>query len=123
MTDSMELLDQKLARYRERGVGRVKLGLTDVDGVIRGKYVSLSKFATLMEKGGGFCDCVFGWDVDDHLYDAGTYTGWHTGFPDAQYRVTAPTASAGSPMRDALSSSGSSLAVMVARIRFAREHS
>ncbi|HEY5680575.1 MAG TPA: glutamine synthetase family protein [Pseudomonadales bacterium] len=89
MNDGMELLDQKLARYRERGVSRVKLGLTDVDGVIRGKYVSLSKFASLMEKGGGFCDCVFGWDVHDQLYDAGTYTGWHTGFPDAQYRLVA----------------------------------
>ena len=40
-----------------------------------------------MEKGGGFCDCVFGWDVDDQLYDEGDYTGWHTGFPDAAYRL------------------------------------
>jgi len=80
-------LAEKLAGYRDRGASRVKLALTDVDGVLRGKYVSLDKFAGLLEKGGGFCDCVFGWDVDDQLYDEGRFTGWHTGFPDAQYRL------------------------------------
>ena len=83
----IETLTEKLADYRERGAHRVKIGLTDIDGVIRGKTVSLEKFESLMEKGGGFCDCVFGWDVDDQLYDEGDYTGWHTGFPDAAYRL------------------------------------
>ena len=88
MTDSdQDILAQKLTQYHEKGVTKVKLGLTDIDGVLRGKYVGLDKFAGLMEKGGGFCDCVFGWDVDDQLYDESRYTGWHTGFPDAQYRL------------------------------------
>ena len=65
--------------------------MTDVDGVIRGKYVSLDKFASVMRKGGGFCDCVFGWDVDDVLYDDALFTGWHTGFPDAGFRLVAST--------------------------------
>lgn len=77
----------RLAAYRERGARQVKLGLTDIDGVLRGKYVSLEKFAGLLAKGGGFCNCVFGWDVDDQLYDGGSFTGWHSGFPDAQYRL------------------------------------
>ena len=85
--DSAELLAQKLARYQERGVTRVKLGLTDIDGVLRGKYVSLDKFASLLANGGGFCDCVFGWDSADQLYGSGEYTGWHTGFPDTDYRL------------------------------------
>ena len=89
--DSGGLLQQKLAGYRERGVSRVKLGLTDLDGVIRGKYVNLDKFTGLMEQGGGFCDCVFGWDLDDALYADGRHTGWHTGFPDARYRLLAGT--------------------------------
>lgn len=80
-------LQETLARYQELGVRQVKLGLTDIDGVIRGKYVGLQKFAGLMHKQGGFCDCVFGWDLDDQLYDAGTYTGWHSGFPDTGYRL------------------------------------
>ena len=88
-----EELEARLSGYRERGASRVKLGLTDVDGVLRGKYVSLDKFASVMEKGGGFCDCVFGWDVDDVLYEGegadSAATGWHTGFPDARYRLDA----------------------------------
>jgi len=87
MADGAEPLEQRLARYQERGASRIKLGLTDIDGVIRGKYVSLDKFTGLVQKGGGFCDCVFGWDVEDKLYDAGEYTGWHTGFPDARIRL------------------------------------
>ena len=87
MSDQGEVLDEKMAQYQARGVSRVKLGLTDIDGVIRGKYVSLGKFVNLLEKGGGFCDCVFGWDVDDQLYDQGSYTGWHTGFPDAKFNL------------------------------------
>lgn len=82
-------LQAKVKQYRESGVSRIKLGLTDLDGVIRGKYVSIEKFQALAEQGGGFCDCVFGWDTDDQLYDAGQYTGWHTGFPDADYRLLA----------------------------------
>jgi glutamine synthetase len=84
-------LTQKLADYRQRDVTRVKLGLTDVDGVIRGKYVSLEKFESVLRKGGGFCDCVLGWDVNDQLYDRGTFTGWHTGFPDADFRLLVDT--------------------------------
>lgn len=87
MEDEAELLAQTLALYREKGVSKVKLGLTDIDGVIRGKYVSVDKFTSLMQKVGGFCDCIFGWDVDDQLYDKGSYTGWHTGFPDASFRL------------------------------------
>lgn len=87
--DPAAVLSRKLADYRSRDVSRVKLGLTDVDGVIRGKYVSLEKLESVLAKGGGFCDCVLGWDVDDRLYDRGTFTGWHTGFPDADYRLVA----------------------------------
>ena len=84
-------LDKKLADYQQRGVSRIKLGLTDIDGVIRGKYLSLDKFKALLADSGGFCDCVFGWDVDDQLYDSGGYTGWHSGFPDAGYRLLIDT--------------------------------
>ncbi len=84
-------MSEKLAHYRNLDVAHIKLGLTDIDGVIRGKYVGLDKFQALMEKGGGFCDCVFGWDLDDQLYRHGTYTGWHTGFPDTHYRLLAAT--------------------------------
>lgn len=91
--DPNALLDERLAIYAERGVRQVKLGLTDLDGVLRGKYVSLDKFASLLRNGGGFCDCVLGWDMADELYAGPTsqqqqsLTGWHTGFPDARFRL------------------------------------
>ena len=80
-------LSRKVADYRDRGARRVKLGLTDIDGVIRGKYLSLDKLESVLAKGGGFCDCVLGWDVNDQLYDNVSFTGWNSGFPDARYRL------------------------------------
>lgn len=73
--------------YRSEGIRRVKLVFTDIDGVMRGKYLSLDKFSGVAEGVSGFCDCVLGWDVNDQLYDNAEFTGWHTAFPDALYRI------------------------------------
>ncbi|HAK52261.1 MAG TPA: glutamine synthetase [Gammaproteobacteria bacterium] len=87
----MKTADQLIAQYREEGISRIKLGVTDVDGVIRGKYISLDKFESIAGSTSGFCDCVMGWDVDDQLYDNASFTGWHTAFPDALYRLDLTT--------------------------------
>ena len=81
--------DALIQQYRASGAKSVLLGLTDIDGVLRGKFVNLDKFGSLLNHGGGFCDCVFGWDVADELYEStsNSYTGWHTGFPDTHYRL------------------------------------
>jgi glutamine synthetase len=71
----------------ERGVSHVKLGLVDIDGVMRGKYLSRDKFLSALEGGFGFCDVVLGWDSNDQLYDNVSYTGWHTAYPDAPARI------------------------------------
>ena len=84
-------IQERLNQYLEAGYESVLLGLTDIDGVLRGKYVSLDKFGSLLQKGGGFCDCVFGWDINDQLYHQAKYTGWHTGFPDTKYRLLVDT--------------------------------
>lgn len=68
---------------KERGLTHVKVGVHDIDGVLRGKYVSLDKLESALSKGFGFCDVIFGWDVADVLYDNARVTGWHTGYPDA----------------------------------------
>ncbi|ABC27629.1 Glutamine synthetase [Hahella chejuensis KCTC 2396] len=65
----------------------IKVGVFDIDGVMRGKYMSRDKFLSALHKGFGFCDVVLGWDVKDQLYDNVAYTGWHTGYPDAQVRI------------------------------------
>lgn len=71
----------------ERGLSHVKVGLFDNDGVMRGKYMSREKFFSSLDGGFAFCDVVLGWDVKDQLYDNVTYTGWHTGYPDAPVRI------------------------------------
>ncbi len=83
--------EQLIADYSEEGIQRIKLGVTDVDGVMRGKYISLDKFEAIADSTSGFCDCVLGWDLDDQLYDNARFTGWHTAFPDALYRLDLAT--------------------------------
>jgi glutamine synthetase len=79
--------DDLISQYEQEGISRVKLAFADVDGVLRGKYLSLDKFRKVAAGTSGFCDCVLGWDVDDQLYDNAEFTGWHTAFPDAAYRL------------------------------------
>ncbi len=67
----------------ERGAEKIKLAITDIDGVLRGKLISIEKFRSVIEKGFGFCDVVFGWDAGDAAYDNSKFTGWHSGYPDA----------------------------------------
>jgi len=88
MSDNTALGPTALVEALERrNVRRVKLGITDMDGVIRGKYLSLEKFASVARSAAGFCDCIFGWDINDQLYDNVTFSSWDKGFPDAPYRV------------------------------------
>jgi len=75
----------------ERGLSHVKVGAFDIDGILRGKYMSTPKFESALEGGFGFCDVVLGWDSKDQLYDNVQYTGWHTGYPDAPARLLPET--------------------------------
>ena len=77
----------QIANYKSQGIRYVKLGFCDIDGVHRGKYVSLRKFTNIVADNAGFCDCVLGWDLNDQLYDNASFTGWHTAFPDALFRI------------------------------------
>jgi len=70
---------------------KVKVAFTDIDGVLRGKYISSDKFISVANSGAGFCDVIFGWDVGDVAYDNARYTGWHTGYPDAPARIDLST--------------------------------
>ncbi len=82
---------EALEKLKESGANRVKLAVTDIDGILRGKIVSIEKFQGIAEGGFGFCDVVFGWDSGDVAYDNVKYTGWHTGYPDAQAVVDMKT--------------------------------
>ncbi len=70
---------------------KVKVAITDIDGILRGKVMSIEKFLSVAEKGFGFCDVVFGWDAGDVAYDNAKITGWHSGYPDIMATVDVQT--------------------------------
>src|SRR5262249_38743017 len=79
------------AIVQERSFDHVKLGVFDLDGILRGKYLHRDQFLSALERGFGFCDVVLGWDSNDQLYDNVAFTGWHTAYPDAQCRILPST--------------------------------
>ena len=89
-------LHPAVAAVQKSGASKVKVAVSDVDGILRGKYLHKDKFFGTAEpypKGGfGFCDVVLGWDMMDNCYDNTTVTGWQHGFPDALARLDLDTA-------------------------------
>jgi glutamine synthetase len=71
-----------LQYVKDHPSGKVKVAFTDIDGILRGKYISSEKFLSVIETGMSFCTVIFGWDAADVAYDNVQYTGWHTGYPD-----------------------------------------
>lgn len=80
-----------LEKYKKEGIKCVKIAITDIDGVMNSKYLTMDKFASILRSGGTFCDVVFGWDLNDQLYDNTKFTGWHTGYPDAAFKLDIST--------------------------------
>jgi glutamine synthetase len=80
-----------LAAIAAADTAKVKVAVTDIDGVLRGKYLNRAKFESAVESGFGFCDVVFGWDINDACYDNTQLTGWQHGFPDALARLDLDT--------------------------------
>jgi glutamine synthetase len=76
-----------LDRIRQSEHHRIKVAVSDIDGILRGKYLHKDKFLSAADSGFGFCNVVFGWDCNDTCYDNVAYTGWHTGYPDAVARI------------------------------------
>jgi glutamine synthetase len=70
---------------------KIKLAVSDIDGVLRGKVIHKEKFLEIVEKTIGICNVIFGWDSNDTCYDNVSYTGWHTGYPDADARIDLET--------------------------------
>jgi glutamine synthetase len=72
---------------------KVKIAVTDMDGVLRGKIIHIDKFISAIEGGFGFCEVVFGWDMNDACYEntGVEFTGWHNGYPDAAAKIDLAT--------------------------------
>jgi glutamine synthetase len=76
-----------LPYVKNHSSGKVKIAIADIDGILRGKYISTEKFLSIAKADTSFCDVIFGWDSADAAYDNVSYTGWHTGYPDAAARL------------------------------------
>ncbi len=83
--------ENALAYVKNYPQEKVKLAITDIDGILRGKVIHRDKFFSVLENGFGFCDVVFGWDSGDVAYDNTTFTGWHSGYPDANAKIDVST--------------------------------
>jgi glutamine synthetase len=84
-------LQNLIEELRQSDTRKVKVAVTDIDGVMRGKYLHKDKFLSALDSGFGFCNVVFGWDSSDVCYDNVKYTGWQSGYPDAMVRVDTST--------------------------------
>jgi glutamine synthetase len=84
-------LEEVRKLLEQNDVKHIKLGAYDIDGTLRGKYVSSEKFHSAAQSGLSFCDVIFGWDIGDVLYDNVKFTGPHTGYPDANCRIALDT--------------------------------
>ncbi|MBU94556.1 MAG: glutamine synthetase [Balneola sp.] len=69
----------------------LKVGFTDLDGVVRAKYIPNSKIQQSIKIGIGFCNVVFGWDMHDECYSKDSVSGWGTGFPDGVLKLDPTT--------------------------------
>lgn len=91
MTSPAATREQAISQLRsiieQRGLKRIKVGFFDLEGVMAGKYMSTEKFLSALENDFAFCDVVFGWDLNDVLFDNIRMTGWETGYADAQVRL------------------------------------
>lgn len=65
----------------------IKLAICDLNGVLRSKYIIKEKYEKVLKNGMGFCDVIVGSDIDDLLIDNLSFTGWHSGYPDAKIRL------------------------------------
>jgi len=88
---SLRTADDAARLIQESGLSHIKIGLSDIDGVMRGKYLRKDKFAAALGSGLAFCDVVMGWDSNDAMYDNVQFTGWHTAYPDAAVRIDPAT--------------------------------
>ena len=46
----------------------LKVAVTDIDGILRGKYLAREKFLSAIDGGFGFCNVVLGWGFRRWLY-------------------------------------------------------
>ncbi|KAN0061267.1 hypothetical protein ACQY0O_006113 [Thecaphora frezii] len=73
---------------------KVKVAGVDIDGVLRGKYMSKKKFLSAAKPGSdfGFANVIFGWDINDDVYTEDVAISSHQeGYNDLSAKVDLST--------------------------------
>lgn len=69
------------------GAEMVRLGIFDVDAILREKAVTRAKAEKLLMQGYSFCDVLYHWDIDEQLYSAGAFPDEPAAIDPASGRV------------------------------------
>jgi glutamine synthetase len=75
----------------QRNLSHVTVGVFDIDGILRSSCLSRKKFFMALDQGFEFCNLLLGWDSNDQPYDNVTFTGRHSGYPDAHMHIRPTT--------------------------------
>ena len=70
-------------RLEQENVNLIKIGVTDLEGTLRGKCISRKKFLSGLDHGLAICSELLGADRENIPFNDQKHTGWHTGFEDA----------------------------------------
>lgn len=80
-------INETIKTLQDLPQNKVKFAIPDIDGVLRSKIIHKDKFIEALKGTIGFCDVVYGWDSSDSCYTNSKYTGWHSGYPDAEMSI------------------------------------
>ena len=87
-THQVASADDLRSLIEERDVEYVVVGLPDMQGLLRGKYLSRRKLLGALENGLGVPPVIFAMEPTDVLYEVVGLSDASTGFPDAPAQVT-----------------------------------
>lgn len=89
--NNFKSIEQIIEKIKSPEVKKVKVAVSDIDGILRGKYLNKEKFLSLLSGNLSFCSVIFGWDSSDTCYDNVSFSGWHTGYHDVLAKIDTST--------------------------------
>lgn len=83
MADTDHSVADEIKQYIEQhDVRRIRIGYTDLNGLMRGKMISVDKFLSSLQGHFSFYDGIIGASLHDEAIPGLKCTGWHTGYAD-----------------------------------------
>ena len=80
-----------LEAIRKTRLGKVKVAVSDIDGILRGKYIHRTSSSPRSRAASASATWCSAGTSRDQCYDNTKLTGWQHGFPDALARLDLAT--------------------------------